>query len=337
MLWPQRPPVDPAANLQVLITRARKALGEPLLVRTGPGGYSLSDGQRCVVDAERFVAAVEREQRLPRGDALAALAGALGDWAGEPLAEDGYTDWARDFRDRLLRVRQGAPERAAALAIDARETPAGGADASAAAEAEPLREVAALTQVRALAAAGDPAAALARYDQYRRALADELGLDPSPEAAELHRRLLGGTVATGAARPAPSRAAFSGLPFVGRNADLRAVLGALDSSGGCAILLAGGSGSGKSRLVHELAERVPTIVARAAAPERTEPWSLARGLLREVLAQDITYREGLPARLAVALGTLLPEVDSTADGVADPESLRALIQEGAIRLLGVAD
>src|SRR4051795_11988962 len=113
MLWPQRPPADPAANLQVLITRARKALGEPLLIRTGPGGYSLSDGQRCVVDAERFVAAVERAQRLPPGDALAALAGALGDWGGEPLAEDGYTDWARDFRDRLLRVRQGALEQAA--------------------------------------------------------------------------------------------------------------------------------------------------------------------------------------------------------------------------------
>jgi hypothetical protein len=41
--------------------------------------------------------------------------------------------------------------------------------------------------------------------------------------------------------------------------------------------------------------------------------------------------------LTVALGTLLPELDSAAEGVADRESLRALIQEAAIRLLGAVD
>ena len=337
MLWPQHPPADPAANLQVLVTRARKALGDPLLIRTGPGGYSLADGPGCVVDAERFLDAVEEAERLPQRDALAALAAALRDGAGEPLAEDAYSDWARDFRDGLLRVRQGALERAADLAIDAGAAAAAVGYAGDAAEAEPLREVAALTLVRALAAAGDPAAALARYDQYRRTLADELGLDPSPAATELHQRLLSGTVARARPPRALSRTAFTGLPFAGRDADLRAVLTALDRPAGCTVLLAGGSGSGKSRLVQEMAGHVPTIVARAAAPEQTEAWSLARGLLREVLAQDITYRDGLPPRLAAALGMLVPELDSAADGVPDPESLRALLQEAAIRLLGAAD
>src|SRR4051794_18788631 len=124
MLWPQRPPADPAANLQVLVTRARKAVGEPLLVRTGPGGYSLSDGPVCTVDAERFVAAVERAQQVPARAALIVLAHALREWAGEPLAEDAYTDWARDFRDRLLRFRQSALEQAADLALDAGDTAA---------------------------------------------------------------------------------------------------------------------------------------------------------------------------------------------------------------------
>jgi tetratricopeptide (TPR) repeat protein len=78
-------------------------------------------------------------------------------------------------------------------------------------------------------------------------------------------------------------------------------------------------------------------VARATAPERDEPWSLVRGVLRELLAQDVTYREGLPARLAAALAILLPELETPARDIADPESLRALLQEAAIRLLGVAD
>jgi DNA-binding SARP family transcriptional activator len=336
MLWPQRPPADPAANLQVLVTRARKALGEPLSIRTGPGGYSLSDGPGCTVDAELFGGAVERARRLPPTEALAVLTAALADWAGEPLAEDAYADWARDFRDRLLQVRQGALERAAALATDAGDTAAAIAYAGAAAEAEPLREVAVLTLVRALAAAGDPAAALARYDRYRRDLADELGLDPSPEATDLHQRLLRGAVARTAPPAAPSRAAFPGLPFVGRAVDLGVLREALDVPGGRTVLVAGASGSGKSRLLRAMAEEVPMIVARAAGPERAEPWSLARSLVREVLAQDITHRDALPTRLAAALGMLLPELDPADGGAPDPESLRALLQEAAIRLLGAA-
>ena len=119
MLWPDRLPADPAANLQVLITRARKTLGDATLVHTGPGGYSLSDGPVCVVDAERFVEAVERAESLAPRHALPLLAEALGAWTGEPLAEDAYTAWAGEYRDRLARVRQGALERAAELAMDA--------------------------------------------------------------------------------------------------------------------------------------------------------------------------------------------------------------------------
>src|SRR3954447_9284185 len=39
-LWPDRLPVDPAANLGVLVNRARRALGDPTLIVTRPGGPS---------------------------------------------------------------------------------------------------------------------------------------------------------------------------------------------------------------------------------------------------------------------------------------------------------
>src|SRR4029450_12563306 len=43
-LWADQPPVDPAANLNVLVNRARRALADPAAVVTGSGGYALGGG-----------------------------------------------------------------------------------------------------------------------------------------------------------------------------------------------------------------------------------------------------------------------------------------------------
>src|SRR3954465_6859399 len=40
-LWPDRPPADPVANLNVLVNRARRAVGDPGVVVTGTSGYAL--------------------------------------------------------------------------------------------------------------------------------------------------------------------------------------------------------------------------------------------------------------------------------------------------------
>src|SRR5882724_12401651 len=73
-LWPGRPPADPAANLRVLATRARRALGDPALILTGAGGYSFAAGSGCVVDAEVFLEAVAASrQQLVAGHAAAAV------------------------------------------------------------------------------------------------------------------------------------------------------------------------------------------------------------------------------------------------------------------------
>src|SRR3989449_168827 len=87
-LWPRRPPADPAANLRVLVNLARRALGDPGLLLTAPGGYSFAGGGSCVVDAEVFVARVAAGQReLAAGHpsaALGQLQAALELWGGEP-------------------------------------------------------------------------------------------------------------------------------------------------------------------------------------------------------------------------------------------------------------
>jgi DNA-binding SARP family transcriptional activator/tetratricopeptide (TPR) repeat protein len=331
-LWPDRAPADPVANLQVLVNRARKALGDPGIIETGPGGYSLAGGPSCVVDAERFIATVSDEvARLPE------LHAALTLWEGEPLAEDAYADWAGDYRTRLLRLRQHALELAAGLALEAGDT-SGAVDlAGTAVESEPLREASVTALIRALAASGDVAAALMQYEDYRHRLADELGVDPSVEAAALHRQLLLGETGPVPQQRPRRAAAFGELDFVGRDRELRTIEAALDASTddgrGTTLLLSGGSGAGKSRLLDAVSRRRPVLRVRAYLPERTEPWTLVRTLLREVLSQDITFLDEMPAQMTAAVAWLLPEIEAASNVDPDPESRRVLLQEATLRLL----
>jgi DNA-binding SARP family transcriptional activator/tetratricopeptide (TPR) repeat protein len=329
-LWPSRLPADPVANLQVLVNRARRALGDSSLILTGQGGYTLAGNPICSVDGERFVAALSEASPTS-----ARLREVLSWWQGDPLPEEAYDDWAVDYRAQLFRTRQQALELGASLALGEGHVDAAAELASRAVEAEPLREVAVLLLMQALEAAGDGAAALTSYDEFRRALAEELGVDPSAEATAVHQRLLQRTPPPDASTRRRRGRGFRELAFVGRDEELalmEAALGGAAGRGGL-VMVSGPSGSGKSRLVDQLAREVPLIRARAYLPERSEPWTLLRSLLREVVAQDIGYVDGLPAPMASALAWLLPELEGHGGGAADPESRRILVQEAALRLL----
>jgi len=326
-LWPQRPPASPAANLQVLVNRCRRAVGRPELIRTGPHGYALAGPPDCSVDTEVFLSAVELAGRIDGRAALAAYREALGS-AAEPLPEDMYADWSQSYRTRVLQARQIAWERAAALAAGLGAPALAVEYATAAATAEPLRETAALVLVRSLATAGDRVAALACFDRYRRSLADELGLDPSPSAVELHRLLLR-SGADGGHGPGEPRPEFGVLPFVGRDPVIRQVVAGLSDG---IVRIAGRSGTGKSRLLEEVAATVPAVGVTASWADRDEPWSLARTLLRKLLAADGSALGSLPSRLRAALAELLPELDPLPAGF-DPETRNALVLEAARRLL----
>ena len=71
--------------------------------------------------------------------------------------------------------------------------------------ADPLREPAVLLLMRALAATGQAPEALRIGREYRRRLADETGLDPSPALGELERDIAGGAAGPAPARPRPDR------------------------------------------------------------------------------------------------------------------------------------
>lgn len=206
-LWPEQPPADAPGNVEVLVSRIRRALGDRTLVATGPGGYSLVGDARCRVDVEEFLSAAASAHAAAGRDPVRASAlfrRALVLWGGEPLAEDVYEDWAQVHRRHLWRVHLEVLEGAAGAALATGDPVAALEWAQQACDQEPLREVSVLLAVRALAAAGDRAGALGRFDAFGALLAEQLGVEPSAEALELRQRVLCDQI-----RPAPTPAPVS--------------------------------------------------------------------------------------------------------------------------------
>jgi DNA-binding SARP family transcriptional activator/tetratricopeptide (TPR) repeat protein len=334
-LWPDRQPADPVANLNVLVTRARRALGDPTAVVTGPGGYALGP---CAVDVTEFLALAEQGRRALREghpvEARQACAAALALW-GEPLPEDTYADWAQTPRERLRRTRVDVLEAAARAALTLDDAAAAVRYAGDAAAAEPLRESSAVVLAQALGASGDRAAAMAALDRLRARLREELGIDPSAEVMQLRTALLASPAPVTSPPATPTRAQFAGLTFVGREAEFARMRAALAARR--VVALAGIAGVGKSRLLAETTRgyTLPVLAARAVLPERDEAWGLARSILREALALDAHLADGLAPRARSALCGVLPELDGTAVAL-DGETRRALVLAGGMRILEAA-
>src|SRR5262249_41758097 len=116
--------------------------------------------------------------------------------------------------------------------------------------AHPLRERLVAALIRALVAAGRDSEALFTYERTREALADALGVDPSPELSALHVALLRGELGRrGQNRKTHLRAELTS--FVGRDDAVAAVRELITEHR--LTTLAGPGGSGKTRLATETA------------------------------------------------------------------------------------
>jgi DNA-binding SARP family transcriptional activator len=292
-LWGHDPPDSAAGTLQSYVSRLRRVLvpggarGEAAKVLAWDSpGYKLVVGPTAL-DAHRFESLADQG----RGLLLAAdyesardvLQEALALWRGPALLEFAHLDFAWGFAARLEERKLVATEdridadlrlgRHAAVVGELGELVA----------AHPLREQLRHHLALALYRSGRQAEALRVLDDARRTLRNQLGIDPGRPLVELETAILNQDPAldlapTAASYPtgevpvvppptsaAPPPAADHdvlagitpgpGAQLVGRDAELRQVLAALDEARGAprVVLVEGEPGIGKTRLVEELA------------------------------------------------------------------------------------
>jgi len=172
-VWPQDTIAEAVPKLHKAAHFARRALGVPDAVVLRGDQVVLCPGGGVTVDAVRFGELARRA--LAAGDAAAARE-TLALYGGELLPADRFEEWAEAPREQLRQSQLDL------LRLVGRWEEV--------AELDPGDERAHLALMRRHAANGDRHAALRQFDRLDRALRQELGVAPGPEASALRDRLL---------------------------------------------------------------------------------------------------------------------------------------------------
>ena len=319
-LWGEDPPPAVRNGLQGLASKLRRALGSPESVTLRGGAYALELPPEAV-DVHRYERLVtEARGAAVQGDvatALELLSEAEKLWRGDPLSDFTYDEFASLTIGRLTELRLSAVEERLDLELAAGRHLAAIPELEVLVRSHPLRERPRALLMLALYRAGRQADALQVFQEGRRQLADELGLDPGPELRQLESAIL----AQDPSLDTPEVPVFSAPPasppkrmvipeplteLVGRERELEELSRCLAEHR--LVTLVGPGGVGKTRLALEL--------ARVAASSLDDG-----GVLVELAAV------GAPAGVATAISTAL--------GLPNPNRLAELI--GHRELLVVLD
>jgi len=270
-LWGDELPRTAMRSLYSHIARIRQALddcGLKGILVTRDSGYLL-DLPPSDVDIVRF------DERAARGrDALAKGAEAeavthildgLALWRGPALEDAEPLGWAEAEVDRLAQARLNALEDLWDARLRLGEHAAAVNEIERLLAADPARERLVSLLMLALCRSGRHASAIEAYERLRAHLADELGVDPSPQLQRLHVAVLrrdpgldlDGPAAATLLKPAqlPARTGH----FTGRAAETSTLDGLLD--GASVGVISGPGGMGKTALAvhwaHQAIDRFP--------------------------------------------------------------------------------
>ncbi|TDD80563.1 AfsR/SARP family transcriptional regulator [Actinomadura darangshiensis] len=313
-LWGEDLPGNPMGALSAKVSQLRRVLedaerGARALVVSRPAGYLLAaDDER--VDARRFQGLVERARRsMEPKETAALLAEALGLWRGPAFADFRDDPFTRAAAARLEELRLTASEEHAETRLELGEHGALAGELADAVREHPLRERLRAAHMLALYRAGRQHEALESYETYRTSLADELGLDPGSELADLQRAVLRQDPGLNVPAPASSRGR-SNLPvppteLIGRDAAVREIRARIGTDR--LVTLTGPGGVGKTRLAIETAAGLADAfgdgvwMAELAGFERSTVPDLAEVVTAILDIRDVPGQPALD-RLAAALG-----------------------------------
>jgi DNA-binding SARP family transcriptional activator/class 3 adenylate cyclase len=315
-LWGEDPPDTVRSVLQVYVANLRKVLepGRPKgtassLLKTQPPGYllDLDHKELDLACFEQLVA--EGRAALAAGDPVQAarlLGDAVGLWRGPALADVTLAGSGQGEVIRLEERRLAAVEDhiEAELALGRHGQLVGKLQALVV--AHPLRERLHGQLMLALYRSGRQAEALEAYRQTREALAEELGIDPSPALKELERAML-------AQDPIL-------VPTPGQHASKPPPMGRDSGQDGQAQASSPGA-----------APRGPLVACHQCGRENPDPVERCAGCGAWLTRAERVGRE--ERKVVTVLACELVDLGAPADR-ADPEDLRAGLRPYQVRVRG---
>ncbi|WP_086571480.1 BTAD domain-containing putative transcriptional regulator [Streptomyces alboverticillatus] len=256
--WGEDSPATARAQVQALVSALRRALAvadpRSQAIETHNGGYALrADGVRT--DLASFTGRIRQGRAVAaagrHGEAVGLFRAALALWRGPAFG---------GFSSRLLEaeaaqceeIRLAVLEECIGVELDL-GLPTPNMDLMtelrAITVAHPLRESAQRLRMIALHRAGRPAEALTAFHEARRALADELGVEPGPALRALYQQILTedpGLAPEGADRPRQAGSLASRCTLFGRERDITGLVGLVLERR--MVTLVGPPGVGKTQL-----------------------------------------------------------------------------------------